>query len=73
MAINQTASVVNLAKSLRAGLNPASLNTTLQTATVQLILDTLIDLGQRDNPTANAVRSAQVGFVNSRIAGVEGR
>ena len=73
MAINQTASVVNLAKSLRDGLDPSALNTTVQTQTLRLVLDTLIELGQQDNPTANSIRNAHIGFVQSRITGVEGR
>ncbi len=42
---DQTASIVNLAKSWRLTLDRASINTSIPTATLELMLDTIITLG----------------------------
>lgn len=68
---NQIASVVNLARANLMALDRKSLNTTLPTATVELLLKTLIDLGTRDNQTARQVESSNAAFVASRLSGAE--
>lgn len=68
---DQTASVVSLAKTILFGLDRTQVNTTVTTATYELLLKTFIDLFERDNPTANKIASASAAFVTSRISGLE--
>lgn len=70
---NHIASTVSLAKATLMSLDRAKENTVLPTRTVELMLNTLIDLGERDNPTARRIENASTSFVASRINGVEGR
>jgi hypothetical protein len=73
MTENKVASAVSLAKSVLMGLDPAKIDTTLPTMMVELLCKTIIDLGQRDNPTAHAVQSAHAAFVQQKITGNERR
>jgi hypothetical protein len=70
---NQTASVVSLAKTVRMGLDKSKEITALSTPTLELLLNTLIELGEGSNPTARRMDSAAAGYVASRITGVESR
>jgi hypothetical protein len=62
---DQTASVVNLAKSWKLTLERAALNTTIPTATLELLLDTLIALGtpQVAQDTSDAAARTVMGRV----------
>jgi hypothetical protein len=74
MLHNRTASTVNLAKSMLMDLNDQHTDTvTVATATLRLLLATLIEIGTADNPIANRIEAAQAAFVASRINGLEGR
>jgi len=73
MAINQTASIVALAKSLLMSLDRNSPTTSLPTPTVQLLLNLLIELGTQGNPIADKIAAKQAAFVASRVSGVERR
>jgi hypothetical protein len=47
MAIhNQTSSIVNLARVVREGIDSRNVTTSVQTETLKLLLDTLIELGE---------------------------
>lgn len=70
---NQVASTVSLAKTVKMALDLTKEHSTLPTRTLELLLNTLIELGERSNPTARAVEASQAGFVASRISGIEGR
>ena len=64
---DQTASVVNLAKSRRLTQDRASIDTTIPTATLELILDTVIALGtpQTAHDTGDAAARSVMGRVAS--------
>lgn len=70
---NQTASTVSLAKSVLMALDSKAEQSVLPTRTLELLLNTLIDLGTRDNPTARSIQATQSSFVSARITGIEGR
>lgn len=70
---NQIASVVSLAKTVRLGLDKTKEVTAIATPTLELLLSTLIELGQGDNPIARRIETASTGFVASRLGGAEGR
>jgi hypothetical protein len=70
---NQVASVVSLAKTVLMGMDKTKQMTALPTATLELILNTLIDQAQVDNPTARRIEVSSTAYVASRISGVEGR
>lgn len=69
---NQVASTVSLAKTVRGALDLSQEHSSLPTRTLELLLNTLIELGER-NSISRAVESAHGSFVASRISGVEGR
>ena len=70
--IDQIASVANLAKMWRDGLDRTSINTTMPTATLDLILTSLIDLAER--PVTQMHRERQhrevLGSISMLEAGV---
>jgi hypothetical protein len=70
--LNQSASVASLAKATLLNLDRSKEFTSLPTQTLELLLNTLIELGYRDNPTAQKIENANAAFVTSRISGLEG-
>ena len=72
MIHNQVASVVALAKSELMAARGQE-NYTIRGASFELIVNTLIDLADHDNPTARKIESASAAFVAGRVTGVEGR
>lgn len=70
---NQIASVANLARAILQSLDHKQEHVSLPTATVALLLNTLIALADSGNPTARKIESASAAFVASRISGVETR
>jgi hypothetical protein len=68
---NATASVVSMAKAMLLSVQHNPPETTLPTATLILLCNTLIDLAQRDNPTANKIATKSAAFVSARITGLE--
>lgn len=62
--INHVASAVSLAKSWRMSLDHASINTVIPTATLNLILNSLIEIGEGQSgagPSASEAASKAVG------------
>lgn len=57
---DQTATVVNLAKAMRRDLDRMALNTSVQTATLELLLNSLIELGEPDAPVMSQQRARTV-------------
>lgn len=57
---DQTATVVNLAKAMRRDIDRASLTTSVQTATLELLLNSLIELGEPDAPVMAQQRARTV-------------
>lgn len=70
---DQVASVVAMAKQFRLSLDRSAINTALPTASLALIFDTLVDLGERNNQTARKIESSTSALVASRITGIESR
>lgn len=70
---NQVASVVSLAKTVRLGMDKTKEVTAIATPTLELLLNTLIELGQGDNATARKIDAASTAYVQARVSGVEGR
>lgn len=60
--------MVSLAKTLRMGLDKSQEKTTLPTATLELLLVTLIDYYESGNPTARNVMTQQAGAVAAHIS-----
>ncbi len=69
---NKVASVVSLAKTMQMALDLAKENTLVPTRSLELILNTMIEVGQ-DNSSARAVYAQQTAFLASKISGVEAR
>ena len=67
--IDQVASVANLAKMWVQGLDRASVNTTIPTATLELMLNTLIELSER--PQTGQYREKQHREVLGTLATLE--
>jgi hypothetical protein len=65
---NQTASVANLARMVLGSIDRKREVSTVQTASLVLMLETLIELAE---PRAEAVREAQVRSVRQLVAQVE--
>lgn len=72
MVHNVTASTVNLAKAMLFDLDRSKLDTPVRTATLELLLNTLVELGL-GTPTASQIEAQQAGLVNARITGLERR
>ncbi|HEY4355949.1 MAG TPA: hypothetical protein VGN16_09395 [Acidobacteriaceae bacterium] len=70
---NKVASTVSLAKTVRMALDHSKEHSALPTRTLELILNTFIELAEQDNPTARNVQGAHSNFVVSRTTGAEGR
>lgn len=73
MIQNHTASTVSLAKTVRGALDRSKEYSSLPTRTLELLLNTLIEIAESGNPTARSIESAHGSFVASRINGAEGR
>jgi hypothetical protein len=71
MLENRTGSMVSLARATIMGLDPNALKTEINTATLKLLCQTIIELGSQDNPTAKALQSAHSTFVQSKTKGIE--
>lgn len=67
--IDQAASVANLARMWVQGLDRTALNTTVPTATLELMLTTLIDLAER--PVTGQMRDVQHREVLGTLATLE--
>lgn len=67
--IDQVASVANLARMHRDGLDRSSINTTLPTATFELLLNTLIQLAE--TPQVEVARTQQHREVLGRLSFLE--
>lgn len=73
MIHNQTASAVNLARSILFSMDYGKENQSLPTPTLELLLTTLIQMANDGNQTARKAETAAASFVAGRISGVEGR
>lgn len=71
--INQLASVVSLAKTIRSSLDHSKESTSIPTNTLDLICSTMISDFESNNPTARAVQAAHSNFISAQVKGVEGR
>lgn len=49
MIHNQVASVLALARNMRDGIDPSKVTTPVQTASLRLVIDTLLELGQPEH------------------------
>lgn len=72
--IDHTASTVALARTLMMDLDPTSVDTRIPTATLRLVLETLIALGgERGSPVPNALSSpsaeARAAAARNTVAG----
>lgn len=65
---NQTASTVNLAKSLLISIDRTKADTTIPTATYDLLLKTLVHLGDDQGGAGMKIAEAQSKEVSSRSA-----
>lgn len=68
---NRIASSANLAKAILFGLDHSSEKTVIPTPTLKLLLSSLIELADGDNPTARKIESASAAFVASRLTDIE--
>jgi hypothetical protein len=69
MIHDHVASVVSLAKSILFGLDRSKIDTSLPTAQLVLLLDTLIDLGSAPSPVADSANRAVMGIVAAMTEG----
>lgn len=67
---DRIATTVNLAKSIRMGLDKSTIETPVQTETLRLLLDTLIDLGTP--PAVQKVAEGASRTVLGRVTAIDG-
>jgi hypothetical protein len=70
---SQIASTVVLARAILFDLDRTKEKQAIPTQTLELLLRTLIEVADRDNPTARKIEAASATFVSSRITGLEGQ
>ena len=74
MIHDQTASVLALARNVLSGVDRSKIETSVQTATLILLIETLIDIG---TPSAHTKMAAQAGRTvlghMTAVGGVDGR
>ena len=61
-----------MAKSLQQSLDKSKTDTTVPTATLDLLLTTFIAVAQDGNPISQKIEAAQAAFLASRLNGSEG-
>ena len=63
MIHNQTASVLSLARNVLSGVDPKQIETRVNTASLTLLLETLIALGAPDAPVADGAARTVAGHM----------
>ena len=71
MIHDQTASVLSLARNMLSGIDPRQIETRVNTASLELLLNTLIEIGTPAQPVADGAARTVAGHMAALNAGVK--